>query len=124
MHGQPIGLLAKDGTVFILMDEEHNPRRDGLTNFRKAAIENMANVVTVHGTFSEVAGQKALYVQGYVRGAVTASPSRRRPAARARADDRAERSSRPHPGGVGGERPRPLGCVPIEGPMSKGTESR
>lgn len=65
-QGQPIGLLAEDGSLFILMDEEHNPRRDGLTNFRKAAIENMANVVTVNGTFSEVAGQKALYVQGYL----------------------------------------------------------
>ncbi|WP_152050832.1 hypothetical protein [Tautonia marina] len=65
-QGQPIGLLTKDGSLFILMDEEHNPRRDGLTNFRKAAIENMAYVVTVHGTFSEVAGQKALYVQGYL----------------------------------------------------------
>lgn len=65
-QGQPIGLLTEDGSLFILMDEEHNPRRDGLTNFRKAAIENMAYVVTVHGTFSEVAGQKALYVQGYL----------------------------------------------------------
>ena len=65
-QGQPIGLLAEDGSLFMLMDEEHNPRRDGMTAFRKAAIENMANVVTVHGTFSEVAGQKALYVQGYL----------------------------------------------------------
>ena len=65
-QGQPVGLLTEDGSLFILMDEEHNPRRDGLTNFRKSAIENMANIVTVHGTYSEVAGQKALYVQGYV----------------------------------------------------------
>jgi hypothetical protein len=65
-QGQPVGLLTQDGSLFILMDEEHNPRRDGLTNFRKAAIENMAYIVTVHGTFSEVAGQKALYVQGYL----------------------------------------------------------
>ena len=66
MNGQPIGLVTQDGSVFTLMDEEHNPRRDGMTNFRKAAIENMANIVTVHGTFSEVDGQKALYVQGYL----------------------------------------------------------
>lgn len=65
-QGQPVGLLTEDGSLFILMDEEHNPRRDGLTNFRKAAIENMAYIVTVHGTFSEVAGQKALYVQGFL----------------------------------------------------------
>ncbi|RUL83407.1 hypothetical protein [Tautonia sociabilis] len=66
LQGQPIGLLTEDGSLFLLMDEEHNPRRDGLTNFRKAAIEHMAYVVKVHGTFSEVAGQKALYVQGYL----------------------------------------------------------
>jgi hypothetical protein len=65
-NGQPIGLLLEDGTVYMLIDEEHDPRRDGLTDFRKAAIENMANVVTVNGTLSEVEGQKAIYVQGYI----------------------------------------------------------
>lgn len=68
-NGQPVGLLANDGTVYMLIDEEHDPRRDGLTDFRKAAIENMANVVTVNGTLTEVEGQKALYVQGYLKAA-------------------------------------------------------
>jgi hypothetical protein len=63
-NGQPIGLLLEDGTVYTLMDEEHDPRRDGLTAFRKQAIDHMADVVTVHGTLSEVEGQKAIYVQG------------------------------------------------------------
>ena len=70
-NGQPIGLLGSDGSVVMLIDEEHDPRRDGLTDFRKAAIENMANVVTVNGTMTEVAGQKALYVQGYLKPADT-----------------------------------------------------
>lgn len=65
--GQPIGLLAKDGTVFTVIDEEHDPRRDGLTTLRSQLIENMANVVTVHGTLSIVEGQKALFVQGSVK---------------------------------------------------------
>jgi hypothetical protein len=65
--GQPIGLLAKDGTVYLLMEEEHDPRRDGLTNFRQAAIDNMAYVMEITGTFSEVHGQKALFVTGYVK---------------------------------------------------------
>jgi hypothetical protein len=65
--GQPVGLLAKDGTVYNLMDEEHDPRRDGLTDFRKAAIENMAYVVTVNGTLTEVEGQKSIYVQGFLK---------------------------------------------------------
>lgn len=63
-NGQPIGLLTKSGTLYTLMDEEHDPRRDGLTEFRKQAIEHMASIVTVHGTLSEVEGHKAIYVQG------------------------------------------------------------
>jgi hypothetical protein len=65
-NGQPIGVLLQDGTIYTLMDEEHDPRRDGLTDLRKELIENMANVVTVHGTFTDVDGQKAIYVQGSV----------------------------------------------------------
>jgi len=65
--GQPIGLLAKDGSIYTLIDEEHNSRRDGLTTFRKQAIEHMAHIVTVNGTYSEVQGQKAIFVQGTVK---------------------------------------------------------
>jgi hypothetical protein len=66
-NGQPIGLLAKDGTLYWLMEEEHDPRRDGLTNFRQAAIDQMAYVMEVTGTLSEVAGQKAIFVTGYLK---------------------------------------------------------
>src|SRR5436305_212732 len=52
-NGQPVGLLAQDGTVYMLIDEEHDPRRDGLTEFRKAAAELMAQVVTVNGTLTD-----------------------------------------------------------------------
>jgi hypothetical protein len=66
-NGQPVGLLQEDGTVYLLIDEEHDPRRDGLTEFRQKAIEYMAYVVTVTGTYTEVGGQKALFVQGFVK---------------------------------------------------------
>ena len=66
-NGQPVGLLLEDGTVYMLIDEEHDPRRDGLTDFRKQAVEMMAHVVTVHGTLTDVEGLKALYVQGSVK---------------------------------------------------------
>src|ERR1019366_1282909 len=56
-NGQPIGLLTKDGKVYLLMEEEHDPRRDGGTNFRETAIANMAYVMEVSGTLSEVEGQ-------------------------------------------------------------------
>jgi hypothetical protein len=64
--GQPIGLLAKDGTVYMLMAEEHDPRRDGQTeSLRKAAIDNFAKIVEVTGTETSHNGFRALYVQGY-----------------------------------------------------------
>lgn len=66
-NGQPIGLLAKDGSIYLLMDEEHDPRRDGQTSLRDAAIEHFAQVVQVTGTRTTVDGQKALYVQGFVK---------------------------------------------------------
>lgn len=66
-NGMPIGLLTKEGKLYLLMEEEHDQRRDGLTNFRQAAIEHMAYVMEVSGTFSEVEGQKALFVRGFVK---------------------------------------------------------
>lgn len=66
-NGQPIGLLTKEGKLYLLMEEEHDPRRDAQTTFRQAAIENMAYVMEVTGTLSEVDGQRALYVTGFVK---------------------------------------------------------
>jgi hypothetical protein len=65
--GQPVGLLTSDGTIYLLMDEEHDQRRDNLTAFRAAAVEHMGHVVTVNGTASEVEGQRGIYVQGFVK---------------------------------------------------------
>lgn len=65
--GQPIGLLAADGTMYMLMEEEHDPRRDGLTDFRKVAVEHLAHIMEVTGTLSEYGGYKALYVHGYLK---------------------------------------------------------
>jgi hypothetical protein len=63
--GQPIGLLQDDGRIYLLIDEEHDPRRDGQTTLRSHLIEHMAHVVKVHGTYSQVSGQEAIYVQGF-----------------------------------------------------------
>jgi hypothetical protein len=64
---QPIGLLAKDGTVYMLMEEEHDPRRDGQTaGFRKAATDHLGHIMEVTGAEATHAGLKAIYVQGYV----------------------------------------------------------
>ena len=65
--GQPIGLLTEDGTMYMLMEEEHDLRRDGMTDFRKAAIDHTAHIMAVTGTVSKQGGFNALYVQGYVK---------------------------------------------------------
>jgi hypothetical protein len=66
-NGQPIGLLTKDGNLYMLMEEEHDPRRDGLTDFRKAATEHVAHIMEVTGTQASHAGYKALFVTGYLK---------------------------------------------------------
>lgn len=66
-NGQPIGLLTSDGNLYMLMEEEHDPRRDGLTDFRKTAAEHVAHIMEVTGTESSHAGYKALFVTGYLR---------------------------------------------------------
>ena len=67
-NGEPMGLLTKDGDLYLLMPEEHNPRRDGMTpTLREACIEHMARVMECTGTYSEVKGIKALFVTGYLK---------------------------------------------------------
>lgn len=66
-EGGPIGLLTQDGSIFLLMAEEHHPRRDGNENLRKAFVEYMAQVVKVTGTVSTLHGQKVLFVSGYAK---------------------------------------------------------
>ena len=67
-NGQPIGLMTKDGTLYMLMEEEHDPRRDGLTNFRQSAVEHAGHIMEVTGTtWVHPGGYKALYVHGYLK---------------------------------------------------------
>jgi hypothetical protein len=66
-NGQPAGLVTADGTIYTLIDEEHNPRRDGLTVLRQALVDHMGHIVKVNGSLSEVEKQRAIFVQGYVK---------------------------------------------------------
>ena len=67
LNGQPLGLLDEEGTVYILIPEEHGPRRDGKTALKEALIEHVAQIVEVTGTLTNVKGLKTLYVQGFVK---------------------------------------------------------
>lgn len=66
-NGQPIGLLTSDGSLYMLMEEEHDPRRDGQTNFRQAAVEHAGHIMEVTGTEWSHNGYKALYVHGFLK---------------------------------------------------------
>lgn len=66
-NGQPIGLLTREGGVYLLIEEEHDPRRDGQTAFRAAAAEHFAQVMEVTGTETSVRGVHTIYVQGFVK---------------------------------------------------------
>jgi hypothetical protein len=63
-NGQPIGLLTRDGTLYMLMPEEHDPRRDGGVDARPSASDNMGYIVEVNGTEASVNGYRAIYVEG------------------------------------------------------------
>jgi len=65
--GQPVGLLTKAGSVYMLMEEEHDPRRDGQTSaFRKAATDHFGHIMEVTGTAASHGGYKGIFVQGFV----------------------------------------------------------
>lgn len=65
--GQAIGLVSKTGAIYLLIEEEHDPRRDGQTSgFRKAAADHVGHIMEVTGTEASSGGYHAIYVQGYV----------------------------------------------------------
>jgi hypothetical protein len=66
-NGQPIGLLTEDGSLYMLMEEEHDPRRDGMGIFRQAAIDHAAHIMEVTGTAWSLNGFNALYVRGFLK---------------------------------------------------------
>ncbi|HBQ21958.1 MAG: hypothetical protein A2Z91_01190 [Deltaproteobacteria bacterium GWA2_38_16] len=67
LSGQPVGLLEEDGTVYMLIPEEHHPRRDGKTVLASALAEHVGQIVEVTGTLTNVKGLKTLFIQGFVK---------------------------------------------------------
>lgn len=66
-NGQPVGLLTKNGALYMLMPEEHDPRRDGGVDIRTAASDHMAHIIKVIGTEARVNGYRAVYVAGLTK---------------------------------------------------------
>ncbi|HLI85962.1 MAG TPA: hypothetical protein VKV17_18755 [Bryobacteraceae bacterium] len=63
-NGNPVGLLTKDGSLYMLMAEEHDPRRDGGVSLTAMAVEHMGHIVEVNGTEASANGYHAIYIQG------------------------------------------------------------
>jgi len=65
--GQPVGLLTQKGELYMLMPEEHDPRRDGGVDAKASAAEHMGHIVEVNGTEASVGSYHAIYVQGLTK---------------------------------------------------------
>lgn len=63
-NGQPIGIVDKDGTLYIIMAEQHDPRRRGEVDIKRTFMPLLATTVTVSGMEADYQGVKALYVHG------------------------------------------------------------
>ena len=61
--GQPGGILDASGTLYLLVPEQHHPRRDGAVSLRTWIASHMGAQATVSGVESEEHGQHALFVQ-------------------------------------------------------------
>ena len=66
-NNQPVGLLTKEGTLYMLMPEEHDPRRDGGVDIKQAAVDHMAHIMEVTGTEASHGGYRAIYVTGFTK---------------------------------------------------------
>ena len=66
-NGQPIGLLTQNGTLYMLMPEEHDPRRDGGVDAKASASDHMGHIIRVNGTEAQVGGYRGIYVQGLTK---------------------------------------------------------
>ena len=65
--GQPIGLLTEAGALYMVMPEEHDPRRDGGVDAKAFAAEHMGHIVQVSGTQADVSGYHGIFVQGLTK---------------------------------------------------------
>ncbi len=69
-NGQPIGLVDAEGNLYLLMAEEHHPRRDGQVELKSVFGSLLAKTVTVNGMAVEMKGYRALFVQAAELGGV------------------------------------------------------
>lgn len=62
-HGEPAGLLTADGKVYMLLPEQHHPRRDGRVSLAKVMSEKMGETITVSGMLMTNGTIPTLYIE-------------------------------------------------------------
>ena len=62
-NGQPIGMLTDEGRLYLIIPEEHHPRRDGEVNLRERFAQLMAKRVRVSGMVTKYEDYRALFVR-------------------------------------------------------------
>ena len=62
-NGQPIGIVADTGELYLVIPEEHHPRRDGQVSLAERFAELMGKRVQVSGMVTTAHETRALFVR-------------------------------------------------------------
>ena len=63
LNGAPVGLVTKENKVYMLIPEQHHPRRDGQLSFAKEYAAKMGTTITISGMLSEYGGIPTVFVE-------------------------------------------------------------
>ncbi len=61
-NGQPFGVVTASNQLYLIMAEQHDPRRDGQADLRPALIPLLAKQVRVTGMRTMYNGYRAIYI--------------------------------------------------------------
>lgn len=62
-NGAPVGVLTQEGKVYMIIAEQHHPRRDGQVNLAQIFSKKMAETVTLTGMLSHQGGMDTLFIE-------------------------------------------------------------
>ena len=62
-NGQPVGLVTDSDRLYLIIPEEHHPRRDGEVSLKERFAELMGKRVRVSGMVTEYRDYRALFVR-------------------------------------------------------------
>jgi len=63
-QGMPIGLLTPDEHLYLVIPEEHDPRRGGLVSLREFFADRVGQTATVTGLLVTRQGYRTLFIAG------------------------------------------------------------